>query len=448
MRPALLLAGLGLLLPAPGAAAGEGAPPAIERFTLENGLRVALRPVAGAKEAAVVVLYDFGENADFEGESGLAHLCEHLYCTAAAGATKARTVADIVRAYPGGWNFQTGWDCTVFATVVPAGGLDAELKDAAARMGSLDATQPDLDREVPRLLEEIGNMFGGMPALAAPNWTKEKLRGRAPWSPIVRFGGNPDDVRSIEVGTAQATLGERYRASNARLVVAGAFDLPAARKRIEETFGPLPRGKAPILVPGPRGPFRSPAAAAGVQVLPGGEDRLGQGPHACVGWRAPRPSDGEAYADFLVLAARVMTRSARTPKEPRERERVRFAPLDDPEFLLVSAGVGAEEKPADAVARLEKFVRDIVDAPFRPGEGTFARNVFSLFLDTMPAADAMLAGNPYLAAFALGRRDQLGADGPALAKALDAVTAESLEKTRAAWLADRAAVVVVPGEGK
>ena len=119
-----------------------------------------------------------------------------------------------------------------------------------------------------------------------------------------------------------------------------------------------------------------------------------------------------------------------------------FAPLDDPDFLLVQAGVGKDEAPEAAAARIEKFVRDTIDPPMRPDEGKTAKFQLATFLGTMPLPDAMLAENPYGAAFALGRRDQLGVDGASLAKALDAVTDESLAKGRTALFAHRAAVVV------
>jgi predicted Zn-dependent peptidase len=55
--------------------------------------------------------------------------------------------------------------------------------------------------------------------------------------------------------------------------------------------------------------------------------------------------------------------------------------------------------------------------------------------------------DPYFAAFCLGRRMQLGLDGPALASALDAVTADDLRRC-AEEIFDpaRSAVIVVRPE--
>ena len=64
----------------------------------------------------------------------------------------------------------------MIATVFPKRELDHELGDAAARMVALRVTAADLDRERPRLLQEVANMFEGFPALAAMNNARELVR--------------------------------------------------------------------------------------------------------------------------------------------------------------------------------------------------------------------------------------------------------------------------------
>src|SRR5690349_4029121 len=76
--------------------------PRAERFRLDNGLTVLVRPVEGAENVAVLVLYNLGGDHDPQGRSGLAHLVEHVYVTAAASKEPARTVDEITKKYPGG----------------------------------------------------------------------------------------------------------------------------------------------------------------------------------------------------------------------------------------------------------------------------------------------------------------------------------------------------------
>src|SRR5207253_6634152 len=117
--------------------------PATERFHLENGLTVMVRPIRGAGEVALLVLYQVGGDHDPQGRSGLAHLVEHVYITAAAGAEPARTSDAFFQRYRAGCNAQTGDRYTVFATVFPKGDLKTELAEAAARMGDLRATRSE-----------------------------------------------------------------------------------------------------------------------------------------------------------------------------------------------------------------------------------------------------------------------------------------------------------------
>ncbi len=65
MRHLLLL--IPALLVAPVLRAGEPGPAKATRFTLDNGLTVILRPVQGAKDTALVLLYPVGSDHDPEG---------------------------------------------------------------------------------------------------------------------------------------------------------------------------------------------------------------------------------------------------------------------------------------------------------------------------------------------------------------------------------------------
>jgi hypothetical protein len=155
----------------------------------------------GTDSTALVVLYSIGNDHDPAGKSGLVHLIEHVYVTAAAGETKARTVEEFGRRYADGANGQTGDRYTVFAAVFPKNDLELELKDAAARMGDLRLSADDLARERPRLLSEVGNMFGDFPMLAALNNARELVRPTAGGG---RCGGLPAQVNSCTTDELQS----------------------------------------------------------------------------------------------------------------------------------------------------------------------------------------------------------------------------------------------------
>ena len=213
----------------------------VQEFRSSGGLRVLLRRVPGAGRVALVTLFDIGGDHDPQGRSGLAHFVEHLHVTAAAGPTPARTYAELVKRYAGQANAQTGFRYTVVAQVFPKGALHTEILDAAARMRELKITQADVDRERPRVLTELANMYERLPALAAANQARLLVRPTASGG---RHGGTPAEVERMTLAELRAFHAKYYKLRNAILVLAGEFDPAAARAAIEKAFADVPAGEA------------------------------------------------------------------------------------------------------------------------------------------------------------------------------------------------------------
>jgi zinc protease len=392
--------------------------PPVERFRLDNGLRVHLRPVAGAKFTALVLLYDVGGDHDPAGRSGLAHVVEHLYCTAAAGDVPARSFADIVQRYPRGQNFQTGDRYTVLATVFAPSETERELKEAAARMGDLRPAAEDLARELPRIDEELRNMFAGIPALAAANRARELVR---PTPEGGRKGGRMEHINAMTLDELKQRWRDCYRPDNAVLVVAGAVDVPATRKAIEKSFGKLARaGKLPAVHE------RGKAAAGRVEEVAVKSIVAGAESTFAVAYRAPAPMS-EMYAPFLVLVARLIQERAKLEPDAKHFPIV-FAPLDDPEVLTFRLKVGDKDGTKELLKRVQEFVAAAAKAEVTAGDQQRTALLFARQLGTSQLPDALLAEDPYGVAFALGRQEQLAIDPTALAKALQAVTTEQVQR--------------------
>jgi len=390
------------------------------QFSLDNGLTVRLRPIQGAGDVALLVLFKVGGDHDPRGRSGLAHLVEHLYVTAAAGAAPARTAEAFFRRYRAGCNAQTGDRYTVLAAVFPEGDLDKELTEAAARMGDLRITADDLDREKPRLLDEVSNMFGRIPSLGAVNIAREQIR---PSPQGGRKGGLPEHVKAITLDDVRAHWKRYYKPKNAILVLAGDVDEAAARRAVTAHFaGLVPGGEVPK--PGEPG---SPQAGA-VRELAVRSLRPQAEPVACLAYTAPEPGS-ELYAPFLVLVARFWAASAQPGGGGGTgRPSLYFPLLEDPAVLGVSAMAKPGETAPRAIARLESFVADTIAPQFRDDERASARQMFALPLGTGEMPDFALAQNPYGAALSLARREQLGIDALELNRAFDALTERDLRR--------------------
>jgi len=396
--------------------------------TLDSGLRLHLHPVPGSGKVALVVLFRIGSDQDPPGRSGLAHLIEHLYVTAAAGSSPPRPVEAWIRGYPDGWNAQTGSDYTVVAGVFPAARLDDEVADAVARMTDLHIDADDLSREVPRLVTEVDNMFA-VPALAAANRARERAR---PAPNHGRKGGVAAEVRSLGVDDVTARWRSLYRGGNAVVVIAGELDdrVPA---RIGARLAAVPAGE-----PAPA-PAASPPGEAGIDRFAAPGPGLG-----CIAHRAPATGSPD-YPGFLI-ATGVLMRAATVLVDPATGGfPVRFAPLDEPEVLAVCAPPRPRESPEALVARLDRFVATSVGGhPVTPDDAAFVERAFGPLLGTGDRADPRERDNLYGAAFARARRIQLGLDGAALRDRLRAVA--SVDAVTAAWLAPagRGAAVATP----
>lgn len=421
----------GVVAPAP-APSADG----VIRATLDNGLRVLLRPlpVSISDEVAVVVLFDFGESSDPEGKSGMAHLVEHLYLTAAAGDAPSRTYEELSSKYMQQMNAQTGEDYTLFAGVVPAQSLGDELKDAAARLVAPKVEQADLDREKPRITRELANMYGAMPPLAARNQARALAR---PAPEGARKGGVIEQVNAITLEDVRERL-RYYKPKNATLSIAGGFDPDTTLVMVREIFGAISAGEAsPPRRPRPEAKAEAPLV---LPLMPAGI--VGA---AVVAFDSPPPG-APHFAATTLLVARMQAKLL-PPGAPRQIQLppVTHPVLDDPNVVFLAMPMGANETADAAAARIDAMIEDAVKADVTPAEIQQQRASLGAFLGITPLPEETAAMNLYGAAFSVGRREQMGFDPAALGKALDGLTAADLRACREAHFtpAKRACVALV-----
>lgn len=418
-----------------GAAAGASAANRTQTFRLENGLQVILRPIATAKTSAVLVLFDVGEQNDPAGKSGLAHLVEHLYVTAAAGNQPARNIQQYLAAYPQGWNAQTGFDYTVISTVVSPDRLDAEIRDAAARMHDLQIEEADLHREVPRILQEVANMFKNVPTLLGRNHLRNELH---PLHHGARHGGLPEQVRRLTLDDVRTHYRRYYKPGNARLVIAGALDPTRAAAQIRSAFAGIASGERPPRPPAPLMPRVGEKKVAVAKIPQDGSSQL------WLGYRTPEPT-AKDYPAFLVIVARLQELAGRLSLPPQDFP-VLYMPVDDPSTLYVWSRVAPSESPESVLAKLDHMVAEASRVKPTAAQQARAKQQFAFLLGIADLPDAVLAGNPYGVAFGLARRSQWNLDSRQLARAVDRVIARDIEQGASRYLTEpqRAVVSVEP----
>ena len=406
---------------------------------LDNGLRLILRPVQGSKEVSLVILFDIGGDHDPKGRSGMAHLLEHLYVTAAAGETPARTAVEYFKKYAARANAQTGDDYTVVAAQFPKADLEAELADAAARMGDLKIEPADLLRERPRLLEEVANMFGRMPLLGVQNLAGEKIR---PSPHGGRKGGLPEHVETITVEALRDRWTKLYKPRNATLIVTGAIEPEAVARLVKDAFGEIPEGEPVPEAPEIETPERPNGADDGPEVVEVEPLQPGQAAVACIALRGPRPGEPH-YPAFVVAAARLMIAAFGMGAGGPDGLVVGWTPMDDPERFRVAGPLKDGESAKDAVARLDAWMRKTLKPDLAAADRMAIQNNLGFFFWPESYPDPFLQ-NLYGLGFGLGRHRQLGHEPGRLDEALGALEPVDFRRVvETMFLGARRSVVVV-----
>jgi predicted Zn-dependent peptidase len=266
----------------------------VERFTLDNGLRVVLTPDRSAPVVGVAVVYDVGIRSEPEGRTGFAHLFEHLMFQGSENLEKLAHFRHVQGA-GGTFNGSTHLDYTDYFEVLPAGALERALFLEADRMRGPRLTEENLRNQVDVVKEEIrvnvlNRPYGGFPWLKLPPVMFETF-------PNAHDGyGSFADLESATVQDAQDFFQHYYACGNATLAVSGDFDVATATEMIRRHFGDVPARPAPA-----RPDFDEPGLTAERREVY--TDRLAPLPAVAGGWRVPDPiGDFEAYLPYVVLA--------------------------------------------------------------------------------------------------------------------------------------------------
>lgn len=239
-----LLCGLTLLPPAIAQTlpAGVVKGPSVEGITeyrLPNGLKVLLFPDASKPTVTVNVTYLVGSRHENYGETGMAHLLEHLLFK---GSPKNRNIPQQFSDRGMDFNGTTSYDRTNYYEVFQAGGdnLKWALEMEADRMTRSFIARKDLDSEMTVVRNEYES---------GENSPFEVLLKRMQsvaydWHSYGRSTiGNRSDIENVRIDNLQAFYRTYYQPDNAVLLVAGKFEPSQTLAWISKTFGAIPKPK-------------------------------------------------------------------------------------------------------------------------------------------------------------------------------------------------------------
>lgn len=231
-----LLAALLLALSNAPAAAGVFNP---ETFTLSNGMRVVVVENSRVPVVTHMVWYSVGSADEGPGESGIAHVLEHLMFKG----TKKRQPGEFskILARNGGQeNAFTSSDYTAYFQTVATDRLEMVMEMEADRMTNLVLTEDGVETEKKVILEERRSRTDNNPSGILAEQANAALYLNYPYRrPVI---GWAHEIKALSIEGVMAFYKKWYAPENAILVVAGDITAEKLKPLAEKYYGVIPRG--------------------------------------------------------------------------------------------------------------------------------------------------------------------------------------------------------------
>ena len=303
-------------------ASGGGGPPteiaraplgtlSVSKWRLDNGLEVVLLPDPQATAVSYTTWFRVGSrNEDAAaGETGLAHLFEHLMFTQTKNAPP-NAFDTQMEAVGGSSNAMTYYDFTAYVDDVPPAEVATAVRLEADRMVNLDLRKKQVETERDVVAEErLSSVEDSVDGVLDELMYQQAFKKHPYRWPVI---GLMKDIKAFTQANAVAFYRKYYAPNNAVIVVAGKIDEAAMLDLIADAYGALaPSRKLPS---GDATPERAPAAEVRTTVTrPVPADRL------VIGF--PAPALGAARPRRLRGRERNPGRRAVVAPEPRSAGR-------------------------------------------------------------------------------------------------------------------------------
>ena len=334
----------------------------ISEYRFDNGLALVLFPDRSKPVTTVNVTYRVGSRHESYGETGMAHLLEHLVFK---GTPTHTDIPGELRKRGVRFNGTTWLDRTnyfaSFATDPDT--LAWVLGMEADRMVNSRIAREDLDSEMTVVRNEMESGENSpMRALG------QRVMGAAyQWH---NYGnstiGARSDVEGVPIERLQAFYRTWYQPDNAVLVIAGDFDPAQALAAVQASFGTLPRPTRTLPVTYTREPAQDGERHVVVR-------RVGRTPYLMAGYHIPAGRHPDAAAVAVLSQVFGSTPGGRLHRALVESGRATGTSastlaMDEPGYLTFSAQA-EEHADLDALqAALLALVEDAVATPFTDAE--------------------------------------------------------------------------------
>ena len=209
----------------------------ISEYRLANGLRVVLFPDAGSASTSVNITYLVGSRHEKYGETGMAHLLEHMLFK---GTQTRENVWEEMGKRGMRNNGSTWYDRTNYYETFNASAADLEwaISMEADRMVNSRVDRKDLDSEMTVVRNEMERGENNPSEILFERLIGSSYRWHNYGKETI---GARSDVEGVDVESLRAFYRTYYQPDNAVVVIAGAFDPDQTLAWVAKYFGAIPK---------------------------------------------------------------------------------------------------------------------------------------------------------------------------------------------------------------
>jgi zinc protease len=331
----------------------------ITEYAFPNGLHILLFPDSSKPKVTINVVYLVGSRNEGYGETGMAHLLEHMvFKSTKSGRDLFKELTD--RAGGGNFNGTTSYDQTMYYETLNASdeNLRWGLALEAERMVNMTMEKKDLDSEMTVVRNEMesgennpGNVLQERVLAAAynfHNYGKTVIGARS-------------DVERVPIDNLASFYRKYYQPDDAVLIIAGQFDESKALAYVAETFGTIPKPQRAIAQPYTMEPTQEGERSVILR-------RVGDIQYAMVVYHAPaalHPDSAPLDVLAQVLGANQTGRLYKALVDGKKAVAagMSMSEMHDPGFVFAFAVLKQDQSIEEATQILLKTVEDFANDP-------------------------------------------------------------------------------------
>jgi zinc protease len=334
----------------------------VTEYALDNGLKVLLYPDDSSTTTTVNITYQVGSRFEGYGQTGMAHLLEHL---SFKGTPRNPNIPEEIASHGASANATTADDRTNYFETFPATQVNLEwaLGLEADRMVHSFIAKKDLDSEMTVVRNEYERGENSPVNILRERVLETAYLWHNYGHPTI---GARSDIENVPIADLQKFYHTYYQPDNAVLIVAGNFDATKTLAYIQRVFGAIARPTRilPTLYtvePAQDGEREVTLRRSGGQLVLIESFHIpadAQADSAALGLLTDllneRPA-GRLYKDLIATKLAVQASAS-------------AASLHDPGYLMVTVVLPKDGNLAAARAALDKVLAGLATEPFNEAE--------------------------------------------------------------------------------